>query len=117
MPHIIVENDSFIAYLEEKPLVLGHCSVFLKRKEDSFMDLTDDELSKILVFSKPIAQAIKKVVSCEKIGIASIGLQLRQAHLHLVPIKSADDLNFTRAKLEISADELQKMKSLIQKNL
>jgi len=112
---IIAENESFIAILEEKPLVLGHCVVIPKREEDSFFDLTNDELSAIMIFAKPIAQAIQKTVNCKKIGIAALGLQVRHAHLHLVPINSADDLNFTRAKLEVSNDELKKMAELIRR--
>ena len=114
---IIAENESFIAIIEEKPLVLGHCVVFPKQEIDSFIDLSNDQISGIMVFAKSIAHAIEKVVPCKKIGIAVIGLQLRYAHLHLVPINTADDLNFTRSKMDVSKDELVKMATQIRANL
>jgi histidine triad (HIT) family protein len=97
----ISQSQNFLAVLEKRPLVLGHVVVISKRVEDAVFDLTQAELSDLLPFSKPIAQAIKKVVPCRKIGIAVLGLETRHAHLHLVPISSADDLNFSRPKLEI----------------
>lgn len=112
---IIAENEFFVAALEEKPLVLGHCVVFPKRVEDSFMDLGDAEISALMIFAKPIAHAIQQVVPCQKIGIAALGLQVRHAHLHLVPINSADDLNFTRAKLEVPQGELREMAALLKR--
>jgi len=114
---IILEDDFFIAIIEEKPLVNGHCVVFPKQVVDSFLDLTDEQISKIMIFSKRVGHAIEQVVSCKKIGMAVIGLQVRHAHLHLVPIKSADDLNFTRAKLEVSEGGLMEMASLIRENI
>lgn len=104
---MIGENDHFIAVLEKRPLVLGHVILISKRIEDHLYDLPDLELSTLMVFSKQIAHAIQKVISCKKIGTAVIGLETRHAHLHLVPISSADDLNFTRPKLSPSEEELR----------
>jgi len=112
---VIAENESFIAILEEKPLVLGHCVVIPKREEDSLMSLSDEEISEMMIFAKPVALAIQKTVPCQKIGIAALGLQVRHAHLHLVPINSADDLNFTRTKLEVSSETLKTMAELIRR--
>ncbi len=116
-PRILFQDERFIALLEEKPLVLGHTIIVPKREEDYVFDLSDDEISGMMVFSKRIAAAIKKVVPCKKIGIAVIGLEVRHAHLHLVPISSADDLNFTRAKLSPSANELSEMAKKIRSKL
>jgi histidine triad (HIT) family protein len=104
----IAENEHFIAVLETKPLRLGHVVVVSKVEKDALFDLDSDALQSLLVFAKPIAKAIQGAVPCRKVGIAVIGLETRHAHLHLVPIDSADDLNFTRAKLLPSEDELQK---------
>lgn len=111
---VIAENEKFMAILEEKPLAHGHCVVFPKRVEDAIFDLNDSELAGLLPFAKSIAQAIQKIVPCQKIGIAALGLQVRHAHLHLVPINSADDLNFTRKKLELKQDELKVMANRIK---
>jgi histidine triad (HIT) family protein len=114
---VIGENAHFIAVLEKKPLVLGHVVVIAKRNEDALYDLPDEELATLLVFSKRIAQAMKAVIACQKIGTAVLGLETRHAHLHLVPISSADDLNFTRAKLSPSEEELKKVRDQIKASL
>ena len=111
---VIAENEHFMAIIEEKPLVAGHCVVFPKRVEDAFLHLSDDEMAGIMVFAKKVGQAIEKVVPCTKIGIAVIGLAVRHAHVHLVPIQSADDLNFTRPKLNLPEEELVQMAARIR---
>jgi histidine triad (HIT) family protein len=73
---------------------------------DYFFDLESDQLSSILTFAKPIADAIQKAFPCKRCGISVIGLEVAHAHLHLVPINSADDLNFTRGKLSLTQEEL-----------
>ncbi len=103
---VIFESDRLIAFVDDQPLVMGHVLVIPKQRQDYIFDLPDQELSEFLVLAKPIAAAIKKVIPCEKVGIACIGLVTRYAHLHLVPISSADDLNFTRKRLKPSASEL-----------
>ena len=114
---ILFKNDHFVAILEDKPLVLGHTVIVPRREEDDVFDLSADELGQMMVFSKSVAAAIKKVVPCEKIGIAAIGLVVRHAHLHLVPISTADDLNFTRQKLSPSDVEISVMAERIRQSL
>jgi histidine triad (HIT) family protein len=104
---VIAESDRFMAVIEEKPLVEGHCVVFPKKVQDGWNELSDLDLADLMVFAKPVAHAIQKTVPCVKVGVAVIGLQVRHAHIHLVPIQSADDLNFTRPKLVIAEDRLQ----------
>ena len=111
---VLAENERFMAVLEENPLASGHSVVFPKRVEDFVFDLSDDELSGLMLFSKKIAHAIQKVVPCKKVGVAVIGLQVRHAHVHLVPIQSADDLNFTKSKLTVDVHELLSMVTLIR---
>jgi histidine triad (HIT) family protein len=88
-----------------------------KIETDKFFDLRDDYLSKILLFAKPIAHAIEKAFTCSRCGISVIGLEVPHAHLHLAPINTADDLNFTRGKLKLSADELKEVQKKILANL
>ena len=114
---VIVESDRFLAVIEEKPLVEGHCVVFPKKVQDTWTDLSDQDLSDLMVFAKPIAQSIQKTVPCVKVGMAMIGLQVRHVHIHLVPIHSADDLNFTRPKLTITEAHLNAMAVRIRQNL
>lgn len=103
----IAENEKFYAFLDVFPLVRGHTLVVPKLEIDKFFDLEDDYLSELLVFAKPIAKAIEKVFDCSRCGISVIGLEVPHAHLHLVPINNADDLNFTRKKMTISQEELK----------
>ena len=103
----IAESDRFFAFLDIFPLREGHVLVVPKVETDKFFDLSADYLSEMLVFAQPIAKAIEKVFPCNRCGISVIGLEVPHAHLHLVPIDSADDLNFTRPKLKMSAEELK----------
>ena len=103
---IVAEDDNFIAILDIAPLVRGHVLVVPKIEVDKIFDVSDVVLSKMLVFAKPIAKAIEQAFDCNRCGIAVIGLEVPHAHMHLVPIQSADDLNFTRTKLKITPSEL-----------
>jgi histidine triad (HIT) family protein len=113
----IAENDQFYAFLDVFPLVPGHTLVVPKKEVDHLFDLDQDELSSILSFAKPIADAITEAFPCKRCGISVIGLEVPHAHIHLVPINSADDLNFTREKMKPTADELQKAQSRILEKL
>lgn len=109
----IAENDRFFAFLDIFPLVEGHVLVIPKTETDRFFDLSDDYLSEMLLFAKPIAKAIESVFPCNRCGISVVGLEVPHAHLHLVPINSADDLNFTRGKLKMTPEELQQTQQKI----
>jgi histidine triad (HIT) family protein len=113
----IAENDLFFAFLDIAPLVPGHTLVVPKVEIDKFFDLEDRYLSQILVFAKPIITAIEKSFDCKRCGISVIGLEVPHAHLHLVPLNSADDLNFTRPKLKLSADDMKTAQQKILSNL
>jgi histidine triad (HIT) family protein len=109
----IAENDHFIAFLDVFPLVKGHVLVVPKQEVDKVFDLSDALLSEMLVFAKPIAKAIEKSFECKRCGISVIGLEVPHAHMHLVPLQSADDLNFTREKIKVDAEEMERIRTLI----
>jgi histidine triad (HIT) family protein len=115
--HIVAENEKFVAFLDIMPLVLGHTLVVPRREIDYIFDLSDDELREINLFAKKVGQAVEKAVPCKRIGIAVIGLEVPHAHVHLVPMNSADDLNFTRSKLKPTHEELANIAEKIRKNL
>jgi len=100
--------------LDINPLVLGHTLVVPKQEIDFIFDLDDDTLAGLNVFSKKVAHAIKKAVPCKRIGVAVIGLEVPHTHVHLVPMNSMGDLNFTRPKLSPSKDELQEVAKKIK---
>jgi len=113
----IAENDRFFAFLDIFPIREGHVLVVPKTETDKFFDLSTDYLSEMLVFAQPIAKAIEKVFPCNRCGISVIGLEVPHAHMHLVPIDSADDLNFTRPKLKMSPEELTAVQSKLVNEL
>ena len=113
----IAENDLFIAFLDIEPLVKGHVLVVPKIEIDKIFDLPDNYLSAMLVFAKPIAKAIEKAFDCNRCGISVIGLEVPHAHMHLIPIKSSQDLNFTRSKLHLSAESFKTVQELIVSHL
>lgn len=115
--HKIAENDKFLAFLDVFPLVHGHVLVVPKKETDFIFDISDEDLAEMIVFAKPVAKAIRKSVTCKRIGMSVIGLEVPHAHIHLVPINSADDLNFTREKIKPSSEELAEMAKKIKSNL
>ena len=115
--NIVAESDEFIAFLDINPLVLGHTLVVPKVEIDYLFDLDDDILSGMLLFSKPLAKAIAMVIPCKRIGISVVGLDVPHCHLHLVPMRSSDDLNFTRPKLSPSRAELAVIADKIKQSL
>ena len=103
----IAENDRFFAFLDIFPLREGHTLVVPKIEVDEFFDMADSYLSGILVFARPIAKAIERAFPCNRCGLSVVGLEVPHAHLHLVPIDSSDDLNFTRHKLKVGPEQLK----------
>ena len=113
----IAENERFFAFLDIFPLRQGHTLVIPKLEVDRFFDIPDDFLAGMLPFAKPIALAIEKAFDCNRCGLSVIGLEVPHAHLHLVPIDRADDLNFTRNKLKLTPDQLRLTQEMILRHL
>lgn len=109
----IAENDRFFAFLDIFPLREGHVLVVPKTETDKFFDLPAEYLQELLVFAQPIAHAIEKAFDCNRCGISVVGLEVPHAHLHLIPINSANDLNFLQPKLKLSDEELKKIQERI----
>lgn len=111
----IAEDDRFYAFLDINPLVKGHTLVIPKNETDYIFDIDDEQYQQLFLFAKKVAIAIKKVIPCEKVGIAVIGLEVLHAHIHLVPLNSMDDINFSRPKLKLSPAELNMIAESISK--
>lgn len=105
--HIVAEDDRYLAFLDINPLVTGHTLVVPKKEVDYIFDLDDDTLAGLQLFAKKVALAIGKSFPCERVGVAVVGLEVPHTHVHLVPINTMDDLNFTRPKLKPSQEELK----------
>ncbi len=102
----IAEDDSFLAFLDIHPLVKGHTLVIPKKEIDYIFDIDDYTLSEMMVFSKMVAAKLKAAIPCKRIGISVIGLEVPHAHIHLVPINEIQDMNFSKAKMELSDGEM-----------
>lgn len=113
----IAEDEKFFAFLDIFPLREGHVLVVPKKEVDNLFDLPAEYLGEMLLFAQPIARAIEKTFACNRCGIAVIGLEVPHAHIHLVPISNANDLNFTQAKPRAGDEDLKRVQQLILKAL
>jgi histidine triad (HIT) family protein len=109
----IKEDERFFAFLDIMPLREGHVLVVPKAEVDRFFDLGEDYLSQLLLFARPIAKAIEQAFACNRCGLSVIGLEVPHAHLHLIPINSANDLNFTQPKLKVTETQLKEAQQKI----
>jgi len=109
----ILEDENFYAFLDVFPLVEGHVLIVPKNETDKFFDLSDNYLQKILLFAKPIATAIEKAFPCNRCGMSVVGLEVPHTHLHLMPINSANDINFTKEKIKVTPELLALVQSKI----
>ncbi len=100
------EDEKFYAFLDINPLVKGHTLVIPKREIDYIFDMEDDELAAFQIFAKKVAVAIKNAFPCLKVGQAVIGLEVRHAHIHLIPMQSEKDMLFSNPKLSLPAEEM-----------
>lgn len=103
----IKEDENFFAFLDINPLIEGHVLVIPKKEVDKLFDVEDEILSNALLFAKPIAKAIEKAFDCKRCGMSVLGLEVPHAHIHLIPINSANDLNFTNQKLSFTEEQLK----------
>lgn len=113
----IAEDEQFCAFLDVFPLVKGHVLIVPKVEIDKIFDLPKNYLTQMLLFAQPIAQSIEKSFDCKRCGISVVGLEVPHAHMHLLPINSADDLNFTKSKLKLSNQEFEEIQQLLISNL
>jgi histidine triad (HIT) family protein len=113
----IAENENFYAFLDIFPMTKGHVLVVPKISIDKIFDLPENYLAEMLLFAKPIAKSIELSFPCNRCGISVIGLEVPHAHMHLIPINSADDLNFTREKLKLSTEVFKEIQQTILSNL
>jgi histidine triad (HIT) family protein len=114
--HKVAEDENFLAFLDINPLAKGHTLVIPKKPVDYIFDLDDKLYQDLFLFAKRIARAIDKSVQCEKVGIAVIGLEVRHAHIHLVPINGLYDLDFSKPKLKLGEEEFSLIAQRIAKS-
>lgn len=111
--HKVAENDKFLAFLDIMPLKKGHVLVIPKVEIDYIFDIEDELLGELMVFSKLVAAKIKKTIPCKKIGVSVIGLEVPHAHIHLIPMNSVSDMDFSKPKLTLDPSELAEIATQI----
>ncbi|MBT5273393.1 MAG: HIT family protein [Flavobacteriales bacterium] len=110
----VAEDENYVAFLDIFPLAKGHVLVIPKKETDYIFDLDSEEYLGLFNFAKKVAKAMDKVISCERIGVAVIGLEVPHAHIHLVPLHDVSDINFERPKLKFPDSEMKEIADLIK---
>ncbi|MDG2164627.1 MAG: HIT family protein [Flavobacteriales bacterium] len=103
----IAEDNHYLAFLDIFPLAVGHVLVIPKNETDSIFELNDQEYQGLFLFAKKISKAIEKTIPCKRVGIAVIGLEVPHAHIHLIPLQTVEDINFSKPKLKLEPDMLK----------
>jgi histidine triad (HIT) family protein len=111
----VAENDKFLAFLDIMPLRRGHVLVIPKAEVDYIFDIEDELLGEFMAFAKSVAHKIKREFPCRKVGVTVIGLEVPHAHIHLIPINSLGDMDFTQTKLQLSQEELSDIAARLSK--
>ncbi len=104
----VAENDFAIAFMDINPIAKGHVLVVPKKQVDYLFDLDDDTYNKLWDFVKVVSKGIKKTIQCNRVGVSVVGLEVPHAHVHLIPINSVSDMNFSN-KVDISSEEIERM--------
>jgi histidine triad (HIT) family protein len=115
--HKVAEDDRYLAFLDINPAAVGHTLVIPKAEVDYIFNLDDDTYTGLMLFAKKIAPALQKAVPCLRIGVAVIGLEVPHTHVHLIPLNSMNDINFSKPKLKPSQEELAATAGKIRKAL
>ena len=110
----VAESERFLAFLDVNPIAKGHTLIVPKVETDYFFDLSDEEITSIMLFSKKVASAMRSTLPCLRIGMSVIGLEVPHAHIHLVPLNSMGDINFSNSRLNLSIEEMEAIASSIR---
>ncbi len=113
----IAESEKFYAFLDIFPLQKGHVLVVPKCEVDKIFDVPDHFLNELMQFAKPIAKAIEQSFPCNRVSMLTVGLEVPHAHVHLIPINTAEDINFANPKLQLTTEEFQQIQELIVSKL
>ena len=110
----IAEDENHFAFLDISPLTEGHTLVVPKKETDYIFDLEDNALANLHLFAKKVANALKDSVTCKRVGVAVIGLEVPHAHIHLIPFNSMQEMNFSNPKRKFSREEFEEIAARIK---
>lgn len=114
--YIVAEDDHNLAFLDINPLAEGHVLAVPKKEVDYYFDLEEQDFNQLNLFAKKVAKALKASVSCQRVGVAVVGLEIPHTHVHLVPLNHMNDINFNKPKLELSEDKMKAIAARIKEN-
>jgi len=112
----VAENDNFFAFLDINPNSKGHTLVVPKKEVNKLFDLEEELYNELMSFSRKIAIALEKTISCERIGMAVIGLDVPHVHVHLIPLQKMEDFQFVK-KEKLQPEEFKEIAKAISANL
>ena len=115
--HKVAETSEYLAFLDINPLTEGHLLVIPKKEVDYLFDLDSETYVGLMMFAKIVAIGLKRAIPCERIGLTVIGLEVPHAHIHLIPMNTMDDMNFSRPKLKLSEERLSEISEAIREQL
>lgn len=115
--YIVAEDEQHIAFLDINPVAKGHCLVVPKQEVDYIFDLSNDALAGLMQFAKKVAAGLEKAVPCKRIGVSVIGLEVPHTHVHLVPLQTMSDINFSKPKLFPSEEEIAELANKIKQEI
>lgn len=110
----VAESDNHLAFLDIQPLRKGHVLVIPKKETDNIFDIEDTEIGELMIFAKLVAKKIERTFPCRKVGVAVVGLEVAHAHIHLIPIDHAADMNFNQEKMVLAHEELVEIADRLQ---
>jgi histidine triad (HIT) family protein len=112
----VAEDENYYAFLDISPNAKGHTLCVPKKEEDKIFDLDEDVYLELMRFSRKVAKAIEKTVSCKRVGIAVVGLEVPHVHVHLIPLNEMKEMTFQH-KITMSESEFKALAKEIQSNL
>jgi histidine triad (HIT) family protein len=115
--HKITEDEQFLAFLDIFPLAEGHTLVIPKQEIDYLFDLPEALYTGLFSFARKLATPIQRACPCLRVGLAVLGLEVPHAHIHLIPLNSLEDINFSKPKLKPSQEELSRTALRIKGNM
>lgn len=115
--HKVAETLEYLAFLDVNPLVEGHLLVIPKKEVDYLFDMDSESYVGLMMFAQIVAKGLEKAITCERIGMTVIGLEVPHVHIHLIPINSMDDINFSRKKLSLTEERFEEIAEKIREHL
>ena len=115
--HKVAETLEYLAFLDINPLTEGHLLVIPKKEVDYLFDLDSETYVGLMMFAQIVSAGLKRAIPCERIGLTVIGLEVPHAHIHLIPMNTMDDMNFSRPKLKLSEERLSEIAEAIREQL